>query len=505
MRKYIIVLVLLYFSLSKAVYASPVYSCFYDQSDSVHLNNVKKLPFKTIEKSINNGFKNGVYWLKIDLHTSALGEYYLEIPHAHVIDAQFYTKQLVEIPLTKKRRFVTFKFQHKKIKGVYYLRVNCTKEAAIPIRLAQSEDYVKRIHNCLLKLGGYYGIVLSVLVFHLFFYLNSGKKTYLYYTFMLISLTLTLGYRDGFLYYYLGDHWITRHVEPLFNWSIALAAVLFTHDYLQFNKYLPNYHRWGIVTLILPIFAYALYGINYNYFYFVLTENLIIFSLTVYYSACFFVYNKNLYAKFYAWAYGGMMVMCYMYYNSGFYGIDFLEISTNVFRIGGVFEMSVFTFAITYQSKILNKENRKLQLDLESKNKELTTFTMQFVEKNTALREVEEELNDLKSASIEDNKSLVKIKKNITRALGADNSWEEFKIRFESVNTDFYKHIKKEFPELSNAEIKLAALVKLKLSIKESAALLNNSERSVVSARSRLRKKFRLTKEDNLYDFIDKY
>lgn len=506
MSKYIISLLLLYFSLSKVVQASPVYSYFHDPSGAVNVSEIKDQSFLALDKPINKGFKNGVYWLKIKLNETDYNKsYYLELPHAHITRAELYTGRLSQIPHLDKRRFVTFKFSPVTKQSVYYLKVYCPNEGYVPIRLEESETYIQRIHTCLLRLGAYYGIVLSVLFFHLFFYLNSGNKTYLYYTFILISLGLTLGYRDGFLYYLLGDHWLTSHLEPLFNWSISIAALLFTYHYLQFSKYLPRYHLWLVLTLIPPIFSYGVYCVNYDYFYFVLTEELIIFSLTACYFAGIILYNKNIHAKYYTWAYGVMMIMCHLYYNSGFFGINFINISTDTFRIGGVLEMAVFTFAITYQARILNAENQKLLLDLDIKNKELTTFTMQFVEKNRTLKAIEEELMTLKQGSSEHNDSLVKIKKNINLALGADNSWEEFKVRFEDVNNDFYKNIKVDFPDLSNAEIKLAALVKLKLSIKESAALLNNSERSVVSARSRLRKKFGLSKEENLYDFIDQY
>lgn len=73
---------------------------------------------------------------------------------------------------------------------------------------------------------------------------------------------------------------------------------------------------------------------------------------------------------------------------------------------------------------------------------------------------------------------------------------------FESINKNFYAKIKAAFPEVSANDLKICALIKLNLSIKEMAGILNISPDSVKTARYRLRKKLQLVTEENLAEFI---
>ena len=81
-------------------------------------------------------------------------------------------------------------------------------------------------------------------------------------------------------------------------------------------------------------------------------------------------------------------------------------------------------------------------------------------------------------------------------------NWTEFETRFVSINEKFYKKITKRYPNLTQNDQRLCALVKLNLSSKEIAKLLNMSNESVHTTRSRLRKKLNLSREVNLKQFI---
>ncbi|MEL7147323.1 MAG: hypothetical protein AAFO69_13200, partial [Bacteroidota bacterium] len=196
-------------------------------------------------------------------------------------------------------------------------------------------------------------------------------------------------------------------------------------------------------------------------------------------------------------------IMSWDFYTSKFFGYQIAEYGIDLFRMSGVVEMVVFTFAITYQAKILNQENSQLKENLTLRNKELTTHTLQLIEKNTYINGIKEQLVDFpKLTSSEKDKRSRQIINTINYSLSDQVNWEEFRSRFEKVNGDFYKKLKEIAPDLTNAEMKLSALLKLKLSSKEAASLLNITERSVISARSRLRKKLNVASEQTLYDFF---
>jgi DNA-binding CsgD family transcriptional regulator len=70
--------------------------------------------------------------------------------------------------------------------------------------------------------------------------------------------------------------------------------------------------------------------------------------------------------------------------------------------------------------------------------------------------------------------------------------WTEFRFRFADVHTDFYDGLLNNYPVLTEHDLRLCALIKLKMSIKEIASILNQPVNSVKVARKRLRKKLNL-------------
>lgn len=83
-----------------------------------------------------------------------------------------------------------------------------------------------------------------------------------------------------------------------------------------------------------------------------------------------------------------------------------------------------------------------------------------------------------------------------------DEDWEQFAFRFDQVHVDFLKHLREKFPQLSTSDHKLCAFLRMNLSTKEIAPLLNISVRGVEASRYRLRKKLNLPNDVNLTDFM---
>jgi DNA-binding CsgD family transcriptional regulator len=83
-----------------------------------------------------------------------------------------------------------------------------------------------------------------------------------------------------------------------------------------------------------------------------------------------------------------------------------------------------------------------------------------------------------------------------------DKDWEEFRLYFEEVHTGFFDTLKKRYPDLTPNELRLAALAKLNLSIKETATIMGITPDSVKTARYRLRKKLDMETEENLTEYL---
>ena len=177
--------------------------------------------------------------------------------------------------------------------------------------------------------------------------------------------------------------------------------------------------------------------------------------------------------------------------------------------ITGVFVISFLLFLILIlRLKVKNSKlkEKDLQNQLVQKKKELTSYALNFIQKNELMGELTEKINELKKESLPDtNKRLSKINTMISDSFRIDQDWENFKLMFEEVHPDFFGLLKKQYPDLGNAELKLSALLRLNMNLKESSRVLGISPESVKTARYRLRKKLKLEHEENLVDFFLKF
>lgn len=149
------------------------------------------------------------------------------------------------------------------------------------------------------------------------------------------------------------------------------------------------------------------------------------------------------------------------------------------------------------EKEIIRIKNEQLEVDFKSKSKELAASTMSIIKKNELLTTIKNELNDL------DDKNLVKpVIHIIDKSLKRNDDWELFQEAFNNADSEFLKKIKTLHPALSPNDLKLCAYLRLNLSSKEIAPLLNISSRSVEIKRYRLRKKLNLLHEDNLANYI---
>jgi tetratricopeptide (TPR) repeat protein len=148
---------------------------------------------------------------------------------------------------------------------------------------------------------------------------------------------------------------------------------------------------------------------------------------------------------------------------------------------------------VRMRSRHVELRRKNLVQDLELKNKELTTNVMYLIRKNELINDVAERLLKIQPKILPDNKKIIQsIILDLQREADSD-SWHEFELRFNQVHTDFYNNLRKIHPDLSPAEEKLCAFLRLNMSSKEIAAITQQSVKSVEVARSRLRKKLNLT------------
>ena len=158
-------------------------------------------------------------------------------------------------------------------------------------------------------------------------------------------------------------------------------------------------------------------------------------------------------------------------------------------------------YALQQKFKRQTLEKEKLDAELNHKRKELTSFTLQLSHKNEILEDLKSKIKALK-AGASDTYQFNRLINTIDINIKDDNNWENFKRRFEEVHKDFNKNIKTAYPKITSNELRLMALLKMNLSSKEIATLLNISQEGVKKARQRLRKKLELQPQMPLEDVV---
>jgi len=149
------------------------------------------------------------------------------------------------------------------------------------------------------------------------------------------------------------------------------------------------------------------------------------------------------------------------------------------------------------QKKIVQLNNEKLREEVENKNRELAISTMSIIKKNEFLNAIKDQL---KGAG--ENSHVKTVIRTIDRNINNSDDWKFFEDAFNNADKDFLKKVKTIHPELTSNDLKLCAYLRLNLSSKEIAPLLNISVRSVEVKRYRLRKKLNLPHEEGLTDYI---
>ena len=177
--------------------------------------------------------------------------------------------------------------------------------------------------------------------------------------------------------------------------------------------------------------------------------------------------------------------------------------------------LSVWVFYLTFKrnkikqelvnQRLENEQNEKryLEKELTFKNQELVNFALQIVEKNDFMTEVSKEIDKLSKNGANGHEKVKELSKKLKANYIINKHQKEFDAHVNSVYESFYNKLDDKYPDLTQNEKRLAALLRLKLSSKEISSITGISSKSVDMSRYRLRKKLGLDTEDNLIEVLN--
>lgn len=153
---------------------------------------------------------------------------------------------------------------------------------------------------------------------------------------------------------------------------------------------------------------------------------------------------------------------------------------------------------LAYQQK-----EEKMKNEIAFKKKELISQTLHLVNKNTLIQDLKQKLLEIRKASDNQAKDIGQLVRKLDSENTSDANWEVFKSHFAAVHKDFEVKIKAYSDDITNNDVRLAAFLKMKLTTKEIAAMLNVLPESVTKTKYRLKKKFNLDADEDFDSFLE--
>ncbi|MFH6957795.1 LuxR C-terminal-related transcriptional regulator [Flavobacterium aquidurense] len=143
-------------------------------------------------------------------------------------------------------------------------------------------------------------------------------------------------------------------------------------------------------------------------------------------------------------------------------------------------------------------EKHILELELQTKSSEVAGKSLSIAKQSEMIENIQSILDSEKDF----NKLKSEIKKAIKINEVNKHEWEIFETNLNQIHNEFIINLSKKYPNLTPKDIKLCVYLKMNLSSKEIAPMMNISFRGVELHRYRLRKKLNLSQEDNLSKFL---
>ncbi|WP_372792424.1 inorganic phosphate transporter [Lutibacter sp.] len=154
--------------------------------------------------------------------------------------------------------------------------------------------------------------------------------------------------------------------------------------------------------------------------------------------------------------------------------------------------------------KITTDANSKLEKEIEDKEIEQKKIALSIIRKNEILSKLKAEIENLKLKPEGKLKfsDLNSLKMLILENLNVEKERKSFNKYIKELDHAFYQNLIKKYPDLTDNEKKLCSLLRLKLTSKEIASILNITPKSVEVNRYRLRKKMNINKSEKLSKII---
>ena len=151
------------------------------------------------------------------------------------------------------------------------------------------------------------------------------------------------------------------------------------------------------------------------------------------------------------------------------------------------------------EKEIIRLKNEKLNEDIIRKSQQLANTTMESIKKNKFLNEIK---SDIESINTEQKHKVKNLIRKLDKEIEGQEAQQLFEFNFDKVHENFIKRLNEKHNNLTTKDVRLCAYIRMGLSSKEIAPLLNITYRGVELSRYRLRAKLGIQKGENMTIYI---
>lgn len=155
------------------------------------------------------------------------------------------------------------------------------------------------------------------------------------------------------------------------------------------------------------------------------------------------------------------------------------------------------------QERLIAEQNKQiLESELTIKGKELASMVMGAIAKNSALEALKNSIQEQIQKDTYTKRFLNSLLNQIDENIENKEFWDVFQQNFDLIHANFFRHLRKSFPELTPNDLKFCALMRLNMSTKDIAQMTNLTVRGVEAARYRIRKKLEIPENESIVNFL---
>lgn len=304
---------------------------------------------------------------------------------------------------------------------IYYLKISSNDPIEVPIKIITPTELFKSLTQQNFFFGLYIGLMIIMILYNLFVYFTVRDKSYLYYVFYILSVTLTQATFQGYTFKFIWPNIPQLETQSIMLCSIfvGFASVEFLRVFLNTKTLIPKFDKVFLV-------AYLLYAISiivvltgfYRESWALITTIVTPLSIYMLFVGIKLARQGSRTATFFTLAWSIFLIGVFIHAFKDFGILPYNYFTKYTMPVGSAIETVLLSFALADKINIYRKETEESQKKALEALKENERIIK---EQNIILeKKVEERTHELSESNLSLNTALKDLKQAQAKLVDAE-------------------------------------------------------------------------------------